>query len=88
MKSLKGMIDGALILCKTKTQLARILGDTPQTLYNYEVGRRHMPDDKIVKLAKLAGVNPTLALGQYQMDWLKRKKKTARRVAGLDLVKR
>lgn len=73
MKSVERMIDSALVICKTKTALARVLGDTPQTLYNYEVGLRHMPAKKLMQLATIAGVNPVLELGRYEAEWVTKK---------------
>lgn len=37
-----------------------------------------MPDDSIVELAKMAGVDPVKALGEYHFEWLRKKKAVAR----------
>lgn len=73
MKSVERMIDSALVICKTKSALANLLGDTPQTLYNYEVGLRHMPARKLMQLATIAGANPVLELGRYEAEWVTKK---------------
>jgi len=56
MKSLERMIDRAAKICGSKAEVARNLGVSPQTLYNWETGRRSMPDEQIDALATLTGI--------------------------------
>jgi hypothetical protein len=81
MKSLKHLIDGALKMCPSKTAIAHTLGVLPQGLYDYETGRRHMPAEKVMRLATLANANAVIELGRYEAEWLG--KKTQRATAGI-----
>lgn len=76
MKSLERMIDKAAQICGSKSEIARTLGVSPQTLYNWESGRRSMPDDKIDVLAHLAGYDPIKALGEYHHERMRKKQTT------------
>lgn len=81
MRSLEEMIDRATRICGSKSAVARTLGDSPQTLYNYERGLRHMPASKVMRLATLANVNSVIALGRYEAEWAG--KKTMGAAAGI-----
>ncbi len=81
MNSIKRMIDNALRVCPSKSAIARTLGDSPQTLYNYESGLRHMPAAKVMRLATLANMNSVIELGRYEAEWCG--KKTMRAAAGI-----
>jgi hypothetical protein len=81
MNSIKRVIDNALQVCPSKSAIARTLGDSPQTLYNYEAGLRHMPAAKAMRLATLANENAVIALGRYEAEWVG--KKTMRAAAGI-----
>ncbi len=69
MRSLERMIDAATKTCLTKTNVAKALGCTPQRLWDYETGTRHMPVTKVMRLATLANTNAVLELGRYEAEW-------------------
>jgi len=73
MKSLERMIDRGAKICGSKSELARRLDVSPQTLYNWETGRRSMPDEQIDALATLTGYDPIKALGKYHHEWMRKK---------------
>jgi len=73
MKSLERMIDRAAKICGSKSEVARRLGVSPQTLYNWETARRSMPDEQIDALATLTGYDPIKALGEYHHEWMRKK---------------
>jgi DNA-binding XRE family transcriptional regulator len=73
MKSAGRMIDRGAELCGSKSEVARRLGVSPQTLYNWETGRRPMPDEQIDALATLIGFDPIKALGEYHHEWMRKK---------------
>ncbi len=73
MKSAKRMIDSALTVCKTKSAIARTLGISPQRLWHYESGMKHMPAHLVMRLATLANMNSVNALGQYEAEWAGKK---------------
>jgi len=70
------MIDKAATLCGSKSQVARKLGVSPQTLYNWQSDRRSMPDEKLDQLAHLAGYDPIKALGEYHHERMRKKRAT------------
>jgi hypothetical protein len=73
MKSAGRMIDRAAQMCGSKSEVARRLQVSPQTLYNWETGRRSMPDEQIDALAHMIGWDPIKALGEYHHEWLRKK---------------
>lgn len=73
MKSLERMIDKAAKICGSKSEVARRLGVSPQTLYNWETARRSMPDEQIDALATLIGYDPIKALGEYHHERMRKK---------------
>ncbi len=75
------MIDDALRVCQSKSAIARALGVSPQRLWDYETGKRHMPATLVMRLATLANMNSVGALGQYEAEWAG--KKTWRAAAGI-----
>ena len=77
MESLTGMIDRAAKVCGSKAKLAARLGVDGQRLWNWKSGRRPMPDEKIVELAHIAGVNPIKALREYAFERHTKKKGVA-----------
>ncbi len=81
MKSLEQMIDNALQVCESKSDVARTIGQTPQRLYEFASGRRHMPATHVMRLATLANMNAVLELGRYEAEWSA--KKIPRAAAGI-----
>jgi transcriptional regulator with XRE-family HTH domain len=73
------MIDKAATVCGSKSEVARKLGVSPQTLYNWESDRRSMPDEKLDQLAHLAGYDPIKALGEYHHERMRKKRTTPAR---------
>jgi transcriptional regulator with XRE-family HTH domain len=75
------MIDSALMVCPSKSAIARTLGVSPQRLWHYESGMKHMPAHLVMRLATLANMPAVTALGQYEAEWSG--KKTWRVAAGI-----
>lgn len=79
MESIEKMIDRAMKLCSskyhegTKSDVARDLGVSAQTLYNWATGRRAMPDWAIIDLALKIGMDPRHALGEYHFERARKK---------------
>lgn len=74
MESLKRLIDKAMRVCTTKTALASRLGVSQQRLQHWATGQRSMPDEAVIELARIAGVDQVRALGEYRWEWLTKKK--------------
>lgn len=81
MDSTKRMIDRAADVCGSRSEVARRLGVAPQRLWDWESGRRSMPDEAIIEIALIAGVDPRAALGAYRWEWHAKKK--GRALAGI-----
>ena len=73
MKSVKRMIDRALVFCATRTAIATRLGVTPQRLNDWESGRRSMPDEALIELAHIGGKDPKNCLGEYHLERYEKK---------------
>jgi hypothetical protein len=71
------MIDKALRHVASEAEIARLLGVDQQRFWNWKTGRRSMPDDAIVTLATLAGIDPKACLGEYHFEWHEKKRGNA-----------
>lgn len=77
MQSIERMIDKALRSCLTKAEIARRLGVTPQRLNDWQSGYRSMPDEKLIELAHLAGVDEVKAAGEVIVERVRKKRAAA-----------
>lgn len=79
MEYIEQMIDRAAKLCSSKyhegthSDVARDLGVSAQTLYNWKTDRRPMPDWAIIDLALRIGIDPRNALGEYHFERARKK---------------
>lgn len=75
MESAKRMIDKAVSKCspQTRTELARVLGVSPQRLNDWSSGYRHMPTQKAMTVAAIGHMDPIRTLGEYEAEWLAKK---------------
>lgn len=61
MNTLQTLIREASAQAGSQNALARAIGDTSGNVSNWASGKRHCPDDKLLKIARIAGRNPIQA---------------------------
>jgi DNA-binding transcriptional regulator YdaS (Cro superfamily) len=61
---LRELITAAELIAGGTRKLAAVLGESPSNISKWRSGARHCPDEKIVRMAQIAGMPPKETLGE------------------------